>query len=181
MRFGWRGLALEPQEPVLRFSHWEFHKLHTASFSPQVPQALWIHPSDASLQTLELIASNPGLTAMPLRVVGSTQTWQPCTSLDKWWCFPWNPKRDPLDLVLLSLFYQILPFAFLFREDVCLPVTPRCGSASLQPPRDHVQCQDSKGASMGGISALRGKKSLPTTKEMQLSLKEGFMELSGPE
>ena len=132
MRFGWRGLALEPQEPVLRFSHWEFHKLHTASFSPQVPQALWIHPSDASLQTLELIASNPGLTAMPLRVVGSTQTWQPCTSLDKWWCFPWNPKRDPLDLVLLSLFYQILPFAFLFREDVCLPVTPRCGSASLQ-------------------------------------------------
>ena len=56
-----------------------------------------------------------------------------------------------------------------------------CGSASLQLPRDHVQCQDTKGASMGGISALRGKKGLPTSKEMQFSLKEGLMELSGPE
>lgn len=34
---------------------------------------------------------------------------------------------------------------------------------------------------MGGISALRGKKGLPTSKEMQFSLKEGLMELSGPE
>ena len=34
---------------------------------------------------------------------------------------------------------------------------------------------------MGGISALRGRKGLPTAKKMQLSLKEGLTELSGPE
>ena len=58
---------------------------------------------DASLQTLELIASNPGLTAMPLPVVGSTQTWQPCTSLGRWWCFLWNPERPTRPCAFLTV------------------------------------------------------------------------------
>lgn len=55
------------------------------------------------------------------------------------------------------------------------------GSASLQPPRGPVQCQDSKGASMGGFSAARWRKGLPTARRMQLPLREGLMELPGAE
>ena len=81
--FGWRGLALESQEPVLWFSHRDFHKLHAASSSPWLPLGPWSVP-DGSSQTLELIAPKPGLTAVPFPVVDSTQSWQPCMSLGRW-------------------------------------------------------------------------------------------------